>query len=235
MVVQVVGALLSGSLALLADAAHMLTDVAALIIALIASAVAARPANERSTFGYRRAEVFGALANGVILIVLSVGVAWEAVRRLLEPGETEVAGGPDARRRDRRPRRQRRRDVAARARRSARSINVRGAYLEVLGDLIGSAAVIVAAIVILMTGWMPADALASLFIAAMIVPARDRAAARGRVGAVGGGAEGHAGRRHPRPPARRAGRARTCTTCTCGSSPAGRRCSRRTSSSTRPC
>src|SRR5918993_3234055 len=157
MLVQVVGALLSGSLALLADAAHMLTDVAALIIALIASAVAARPANERSTFGYRRAEVFGALANGVILIVLSIGVAGEAVRRLLEPGETEVAGGLML--------------VVAtvglvangvamwllgRAQRT--SINVRGAYLEVLGDLIGSAAVIIAAVVILMTGWMPADA-----------------------------------------------------------------------------
>ncbi|MGC5170927.1 cation diffusion facilitator family transporter [Microbacterium sp. DT81.1] len=169
MVVQVVGAILSGSLALLADAAHMLTDVAALIIALIASAVAARPANERSTFGYRRAEVFGALANGVILIVLSIGVAWEAVRRLIEPGETEVAGGLML--------------VVAtvglvangvamwllgRAQRT--SINARGAYLEVLGDLIGSAAVIVAAILILTTGWMPADALASLFIAAMIVP-----------------------------------------------------------------
>jgi cobalt-zinc-cadmium efflux system protein len=169
MLVQVVGALLSSSLALLADAAHMLTDVAALIIALIASAVAARPANERSTFGYRRAEVFGALANGVILIVLSIGVAWEAVRRLIEPGETEVAGGLML--------------VVAtvglvangiamwllgEAQRT--SINVRGAYLEVLGDLIGSAAVILAAIVILTTGWMPADALASLFIAAMIVP-----------------------------------------------------------------
>ncbi|HWI29955.1 MAG TPA: cation diffusion facilitator family transporter [Microbacterium sp.] len=169
MLVQVVGAVLSGSLALLADAAHMLTDVAALIIALIASAVAARPANERSTFGYRRAEVFGALANGVILIVLSVGVAWEAVRRLIEPGETEVAGGLML--------------VVAtvglvangvamwllsRAQRG--SINVRGAYLEVMGDLIGSAAVIVAAIVIVTTGWMPADTIASLFIAAMIVP-----------------------------------------------------------------
>jgi cobalt-zinc-cadmium efflux system protein len=169
MLVQVVGAVISGSLALLADAAHMLTDVAALIIALIASVVAARPANERSTFGYRRAEVFGALANGVILIVLSVWVAYEAVRRLLEPGETEVAGGLML--------------VVATVGLVAngfamwllgtaqrRSMNVRGAYIEVLGDLIGSAAVIVAAIIILTTGWMPADALASLFIAAMIVP-----------------------------------------------------------------
>jgi cobalt-zinc-cadmium efflux system protein len=169
MVVQIVGAALSGSLALLADAAHMFTDAAALVIALIASAVAARPANDRRTFGFQRAEVFGALANGVILIVLSVWVAVEAVLRLLNPAEAEVAGGlmlivaivgllANA--------------VAmwllGVAQRT--SINVRGAYLEVLGDMIGSAAVIVAAIVILVTGWAPADAIASLLIAAMIVP-----------------------------------------------------------------
>ncbi|MBN9182992.1 MAG: cation transporter, partial [Microbacterium sp.] len=158
MVVQIVGAVLSGSLALLADAVHMFTDAAALVIALIASAVAARPANDRRTFGYQRAEVFGALANGVILIVLSVWVAVEAILRLVHPGELEVAGGAmlivaviglcaNA--------------VAMWLLSAAqrRSINVRGAYLEVMGDLIGSAAVIVAAIVILVTGWMPADAI----------------------------------------------------------------------------
>src|SRR6478752_5290472 len=93
MVVQVVGAALSGSLALLADAAHMFTDAAALVIALVASVVAARPANDRRTFGYQRAEVFGALANGIILIVLSVWVAVEGVQRLLKPAEVEVEGG----------------------------------------------------------------------------------------------------------------------------------------------
>lgn len=169
MVVQIVGAVLSGSLALLADAAHMFTDAAALVIALIASIVAVRPANDRSTFGYQRAEVFGALANGIIFIVLSVWVAIEGVSRLVDPGETEVAGGLML--------------VVAiiglvanavvmwlLSAAQRRSINVRGAYLEVLGDLIGSAAVIVAAIVIVTTGWMPADAIASLLIAAMIVP-----------------------------------------------------------------
>lgn len=169
MVVQIVGAALSGSLALLADAAHMFTDAAALVIALIASTVAARPANDRRTFGYQRAEVFGALVNAVILIVLSGWVAIEGVRRLVEPGEVEVAGGLML--------------VVAivglvangvamwllgAAQRT--SINVRGAYLEVMGDLIGSAAVIVAAIVIVTTGWVQADAIASLFIAAMIIP-----------------------------------------------------------------
>ncbi len=169
MIVQVVGAILTGSLALLADAAHMFTDAAALVIALVASIVAARPANDRRTFGYRRAEVFGALINAVILIVLSLGIAWEGVKRLIDPGEVEVQGGLML-------------IVAvvgmlanafalwllSAAQRT--SINVRGAYLEVLGDLIGSVAVIIAAVVIVTTGWMPVDALASLLIAAMILP-----------------------------------------------------------------
>ena len=169
MVVQVVGAALSGSLALLADAVHMFTDAAALVIALIASIVAARPANDRRTFGYQRAEVLGALINGVILLVLSAWVAIEGVTRLVEPSDVEVEGslmlivavlGLAAN------------GVAMWLLSSAQrtSINVRGAYLEVLGDLIGSAAVIVAAIVIVTTGWVQADAIASLFIAAMIVP-----------------------------------------------------------------
>jgi cation diffusion facilitator family transporter len=169
MVVQIIGAALSGSLALFADAAHMFTDAAALVIALIASTVAARPANDRRTFGYQRAEVFGALVNGIILIILSAWVAVEGVSRLMNPGQTEVAGGlmllvaivglvANA--------------IAMWLLSSAQrhSINVRGAYLEVLGDLIGSAAVIVAAIVIVTTGWDQADAIASLFIAAMIIP-----------------------------------------------------------------
>ncbi|MFT4210362.1 MAG: cation diffusion facilitator family transporter [Microbacterium sp.] len=168
-VVQVVGAILSGSLALLADAVHMLMDAAALVIALLASAVAARPADDRRTFGYQRAEVFGALVNGILLIVLSVWIAIEAVVRLLHPDDTHVAGGLML-------------VIAAlglvanaaaiwllsAAQRT--SINVRGAYIEVLGDLLGSAAVIVAAIVILATGWVQADAVVSLLIAAMIVP-----------------------------------------------------------------
>ncbi|WP_449408603.1 cation diffusion facilitator family transporter [Microbacterium maritypicum] len=169
MVVQVVGAILTGSLALLADAAHMFTDASALVIALIAAAVAARPADDRRTFGYQRAEVFGALINAIILIVLSGWVGIEAIGRLLNPGEVEVAGGLML-------------VVAAvglianaismwllsRAQRT--SINVRGAYLEVMGDLIGSAMVIVAAIVIVTTGWMPADSIASMAIAVLIIP-----------------------------------------------------------------
>jgi len=169
MVVQVVGAILSGSLALLADAAHMFTDASALVVALIASVVAARPADERNTYGYQRAEVFGALINAVILIVLMVWIAVEGIQRLLDPAGIEVSGGLML-------------IVAAvglvangvsmylLSAAQRRSINVRGAYLEVLGDLVGSVVVIAAAIVIAVTGWMPADAVASLVIAAMILP-----------------------------------------------------------------
>ncbi|WZH36069.1 MAG: cation diffusion facilitator family transporter [Microbacterium enclense] len=169
MVVQIVGAILSGSLALLADAAHMFTDAAALVVALIATAIASRPADDRRTFGYQRAEVLGALANAVILIVLCAWVGFEAVQRLLVPAEAEVEGGLML-------------VVAAvgmvanaismwlLGRAQKRSINVRGAYLEVLGDLVGSVAVIIAAIVIVTTGFTQADAIASLLIAVLIVP-----------------------------------------------------------------
>lgn len=169
LLVQIVGAILTGSLALLADAGHMFTDVAALIVALIASSVALRPANERRTYGYQRAEVFGALINALILIVLAVVVGIEGVRRLVEPAEAEVQGGlmlivavvglvANA--------------VALWLLSAAQkhNMNVRGAYLEVMGDMIGSGAVIVAAIVIITTGWMPADAIASLAIAVFIIP-----------------------------------------------------------------
>lgn len=169
LVLQVVGAILSGSLALLADAAHMFTDASALVIALIASSVAARPADERNTYGYQRAEVFGALINAVILLALCAWIVGEAVRRLVGGETPEVTGGlmlvvaviglvANA--------------VSMWLLSAAQktSINVRGAYLEVMGDLIGSVVVIVAAVVIWTTGWMPADAVASLAIAVMILP-----------------------------------------------------------------
>lgn len=168
LVVEIVGAWLSGSLALLADAGHMLSDLTGLIVALVATIVAARPATDRQTFGYRRAEVFGALINGLILLVVAVGVAIGAIGRLTG-GETEVHSGPML-------------IVAAIGLvanlvallllrpAAGHSINMRGAYLEVFGDLIGSITVIVAAVVIMTTGFAPADAIASLLIAAFIVP-----------------------------------------------------------------
>jgi cobalt-zinc-cadmium efflux system protein len=169
LVIEAVGAWVSGSLALLADAGHVLSDLTGLIIALIATIVAARPATDRQTFGFRRAEVFGALINGAILLAVAVFVTIGAIERLVNPGATEVHSGPML-------------VVAAIGlianlgaifvlRSSAKeSINMRGAYLEVLGDTFGSAAVIVAAVVIMATGFTQADAIASLVIAAMIIP-----------------------------------------------------------------
>ena len=172
LIVQVVGGLLSGSLALLADAGHMTSDLLGLVIALGAALVAARPANDRQTYGFRRFEVFGALANGVILVVVAVTVSAGAIGRLVsgaEGEEREVSGGLmlaialvglAA-------------NIAAMLvlRSGAKgSMNVRGAYLEVLGDTVGSALVIAAAVVILFTGWNAVDAIASLAIAVLIVP-----------------------------------------------------------------
>jgi len=171
-VVQVVGGILSGSLALLADAGHMASDLIGLVVALVAAIVAARPATDRQTYGYRRAEVLGALVNGVILLVVSVSVAVSAIGRLMSGAEGEaheVQGVPMlviavigllA-------------NVAAMLvlRSGAKeSINMRGAYLEVLGDLIGSGLVIISALVIVTTGFDAADPIASLLIAVLIVP-----------------------------------------------------------------
>lgn len=167
--VQLVGALLTGSLALFADAGHMFSDVFALTIALAATLLAAKPANERATFGYQRSEVFGALVNGTILLVVAVVVGVTAVLRLLSVDEVEVPGVPmlafaavgllaNV--------------VAALILRPAResSINMRGAYLEVLGDMLGSAAAIVGAVAIIVWGFQPADAIASIVIACLIAP-----------------------------------------------------------------
>lgn len=169
LVVEIVGAILSGSLALLADAGHMSSDVIGLTVALVASIVAARPATDRHTFGFQRVEVLGALANAVLLIVVALSVGVEGVRRLLEPAEAEVQSIPML--------------LVAAAGLVANvaaflvlrggdrsSLNLRGATLEVFGDLIGSVVAIAAALVILGTGFAPADAIGSLVIAALIVP-----------------------------------------------------------------
>jgi cobalt-zinc-cadmium efflux system protein len=168
LVVEVIGAVLSGSLALFADAGHMFSDLTGLLIALVATIVAARPATDFQTFGGRRAEVFGAMINGVILLVVVIAIVAEAVQRLIDPPSGVQGGlmlavaiiGAVA-------------NTAALfvLRGGARdSINMRGAYLEVLGDLVGSIAVILAAIVILTTGFERADAIVSLAIAVLILP-----------------------------------------------------------------
>ena len=165
--IQLVGALLSGSLALLADAGHMLSDAAGVSIALLAAWIANRPATSRRTYGYQRAEVLAALANAVLLIVIAVVIFTEALRRFGTAPDVDtplmlfaaVIGG-----------------LANLASllilQSGRkeSLNVRGAYLEVLGDLLGSAAVVVSAVVIMTTGYAQADTWASILIALMILP-----------------------------------------------------------------
>ncbi|MDQ0575882.1 cation diffusion facilitator family transporter [Agromyces albus] len=172
LVVQLIGAAVSGSLALLADAGHMASDLIGLVVALVAAVVAARPATDRQTYGYRRAEVFGALVNGVILVVVAVSVTASAIGRLATGAggaAHEVQGVPmlvvaaiglGA-------------NIAAMLvlRGGAKdSINLRGAYLEVFGDMVGSLLVIAAAVVIVLTGFDAADPIASLLIAALIVP-----------------------------------------------------------------
>lgn len=167
LVVQVVGAILSGSLALLADAGHMATDAAGIMLALFAIWVAGKPASSRRTFGYQRAEILAAAVNAVLLLALSGYILVEAVRRFADPepvGTTVmlvaalvglVANG-----------------IALWLLREGQeeSLNLRGAYLEVLGDLLGSVAVIAGALVIKLTGWVAADAIISIVIALLILP-----------------------------------------------------------------
>jgi cobalt-zinc-cadmium efflux system protein len=164
MVLEVVAGMLSGSLALLADAGHMLTDSASLALALFAVVVSRRPADERRTYGYGRMRVLAAFINGLALFAIAVWIVVEAVRRLGSP--IEVLAGPML-------------AVAAAGfavnvvvyliLRAGTDINTRGALAHVLGDLLGSVAAIVAAGIILATGWMPADPLLSIVVAALIL------------------------------------------------------------------
>ena len=165
--IQIAGGIVSGSLALLADAGHMLSDAAGVFIALLAAWIATRPASDLRTYGYQRAEVLAALANALVLIVISVVIFIEAIRRWGSEPEVQT-------------------DIMLYAAilgavanlisllilRSAQkeSLNVRGAYLEVLGDLLGSFAVIAAALTIMFTGLQAADTIASIIIAIMILP-----------------------------------------------------------------
>lgn len=164
---ELIGGWLAGSMALMADAMHMLSDAAGLIIAVIAVLVGRRQASAQATYGYRRVEVLAALANAVMVLAISVWIVVEAVRRLQSPAEVQgkamliiaviglVANALSA-------------WVLHRHRES--SINVEGAFLHVLVDLLGSVAVIVAGIVVLTTGFVAADVIASLVIAAMVLP-----------------------------------------------------------------
>lgn len=168
MVVEVVVAIFSGSLALLSDAGHMLSDVGAIGASLWALQLAARPATGAWTYGWKRAEILSAAANGITLLVVSAVVAIEAIRRLIEP--PGVAGMPVL-------------VVAlvgvavnlvaawllAKANRS--SLNVEGAYQHILTDLYGFIGTVIAGLVIVLTGYTRADAIASLIVVALMIKA----------------------------------------------------------------
>jgi cobalt-zinc-cadmium efflux system protein len=167
LIVEAATGLWTGSLSLLADAAHMLVDAGGLLLSLLAVWFAERPATPEKTYGYYRVEILAALVNGVVLCLLAAGILVEAYERVRHP--PAVPGGPmlavagvglavNL--------------VSARLLHAgaAESLNVRGAYLEVLGDAASSAAVVVAGAVILWTGWSIADPVASAAIALLILP-----------------------------------------------------------------
>jgi cobalt-zinc-cadmium efflux system protein len=165
-VAEVVGGILANSLALLADAGHMVSDVLAVSLALFAIWMASRPANSQQTFGYQRLEVLAAAANGVILLVVATYVFWQAGQRFADPPNVHSAPvlGIGA--------------VGLMANvasalilrgQQAESLNVRAAFYHVLGDLAGSVGVIVAGVVMITTGWFLADPLIGVLIGLLIV------------------------------------------------------------------
>ena len=167
LVVEVVGAVVSGSLALFADAGHMLTDAAGLVLALVAAVLARRPATPERTWGYRRAEVLGAAAQAAVLLAVGVAILVEGARRLFEPPEVSStpmlvfgAVGLAANLLG----------LAVLARDRRQNLNMRAAFLEVANDALGSCAVLVAAAAIAVFGWQRADAVASLLIGLLILP-----------------------------------------------------------------
>lgn len=167
LVAEVVGSIITGSLALLVDAAHMLTDAGGLAVALTAATLVRRPANSRRTWGMARAEVLGATAQAAVLLAVGIFVLVEAVQRLFDP--PEIAGtqlvvfgvigllGNVA-------------SIAVLASSRSKNLNLRAAFLEVFNDALGSVAVIAAAIVIATTGFQLADAIAAILIGALILP-----------------------------------------------------------------
>jgi cobalt-zinc-cadmium efflux system protein len=166
-VVELIGGLVSNSLALLADAGHMFTDVAGMSLTLLAIWFAGRPASGGRTFGYLRLEILAAVANAALLLGVAAYILLEAWRRLSEPAEIATglmiaialiglaANG-----------------VSLLLLKGVQrgSLSLRGAYLEVMGDFAGSVAVIAAAVVIALSGWTPADAVASALIGLLIIP-----------------------------------------------------------------
>ena len=166
-IVELIGGILTNSLALLADAAHMLTDVGGLALALFATWIAKKPATPQKTYGYYRVEILAALANAVVLFLISFYILYEAYRRFEEP--PEVASAPMLL-------------IAVIGlainlvgiwnlhHGAKESLNIHGAYLEVVSDALGSVGVIVAAVIMLVSGWYYADPIFSVLIGLFILP-----------------------------------------------------------------
>lgn len=167
MVVEAVGGLLTGSLALIADAAHMMTDAGGLALALMAIRFAERPATPEKTYGYVRMEILSALLNAVVLLVVTIFILYEAIDRFINP--PPILAGPML-------------AVALvglavnlgsmklLAAGSSESLNVKGAYFEVMSDMLGSLGVIIAALIVMFTGWRLADPIIGAGIGLFIVP-----------------------------------------------------------------
>ena len=197
--VEVAAGVVGSSLALLSDAAHMLTDAAALALALLAARLAARPAAGAMTYGLGRAEILSAQANGVTLLVLSVLIVYESIRRLVSPPAVEgslvlvvalvgVAVNLLAAR-----------ILAAQSDGGRRSLNLEGSYRHILTDLFGFVATAIAGLVILTTGFQRADAIASLIVAGLMLHAGSglvRASARVFMEAAPAGVDPEAIGRH---------------------------------------
>jgi cobalt-zinc-cadmium efflux system protein len=165
MVAEVVFGILANSLALLADAGHMLTDAAALGLALAAASLAARPAGGRWTFGFGRVEILAAQVNGLTLLLFGIWIVYEAIRRLVDPPDVDagvvgiVAAAGIAVNLI---------VVALLSRARRQSLNVRGAYLHIVTDLAAFVGTGIAAALILLTGWNRLDSVASLLVAALM-------------------------------------------------------------------
>ena len=168
MLAEVAGGIVSGSLALIADAGHMLTDFASLILAWLASRLARRPADWRLTYGFDRFSVLAALVNGLSLFAIAIWITWEALQRLFATDDHEILGGLML-------------WVALGGlavnlvafwiltRGEGENLNVRAAALHVAGDLLGSIAALVASLVIIYTGWTPIDPILSVLVVLIIL------------------------------------------------------------------
>ena len=167
LVAEVIGGLLTNSLALLSDAAHMATDTAGLVIALVAVRLSRRPPDARRTFGYARLEALGALANGTLLLGVAAYILWEAVGRFRAPPPVAATGmlvvavaGLIVNL------------IAMRLLKagSGENLNVKGAYLEVWSDMLGSLGVLIAAALIKVTGWLVLDPILAVLIGLWVLP-----------------------------------------------------------------